>query len=107
MLGLRVWNNIRSCNGCDLHVTLAKESLRSNPATMLRYGPPIARKLLFGHVDLLKGEQATVPDDHGALVFIGDCTAELAAEHAGVFVPGCPPDPDEILDALARAGALE
>jgi Ni,Fe-hydrogenase III small subunit len=40
-------------------------------------------------------------------VFIGDCTADLAAEHAGRFVPGCPPDPEDILEALAKAGALE
>lgn len=107
MLGLRVWSNIRSCNGCDLHVTIAKGSLRSNPRKMLRYAPSILARAMFGTVDVLKGEQSHVPDDHGALVFIGDCTADLAAEHAGTFVPGCPPDPDAILDALARAGALE
>lgn len=107
MLGLRVWSNVRSCNGCDLHVTIAKEALKSKPSTMLRFGPAIARRILFGRVDLLKGEQSKVPEDHGALVFVGDCTADLANEHGGIFVGGCPPDPDEILDALARAGALE
>src|SRR5437868_6586424 len=107
MLGLRIWSNIRSCNGCDLHVTIAKESLKSKRSKMLKYGPPIARRLLFGRVDVVKGEQSVIPKDHGSLVFIGDCTEELAQEHAGVFVPGCPPDPDEILEALARAGALE
>jgi uncharacterized protein (DUF362 family) len=107
MLGLRVWSNVRSCNGCDLHVTIAKEALRSKPKTMLKYGPPILMKALFGRIDVLKGEQSRVPDDHGSLVFVGDCTAELAEHHQGVFVPGCPPDPDEILDALAKAGALE
>lgn len=107
MLGLRVWSNIRSCNGCDLHVTIAKESLRSRPSKMLKYGPPILKRALLGRMDVLKGEHSHVPDDHGSLVFIGDCTAELAESHEGVFVPGCPPDPDEILDAMARAGALE
>jgi hypothetical protein len=107
MLGLRVWSNMRSCNGCDLHTTIAKESLKSKPGTMLKYGPRILMKSVFGRIDVFKGEQCEVPDDHGRLVFIGDCTQELADHHDGVFVPGCPPDPDEILEAMARAGALE
>lgn len=107
MLGLRIWSNIRSCNGCDLHVTMAKESMRSSPSRLLKYGPSIIRQALFGRIDAVKGEQATVPADHGRLVFIGDCTADLADGYDGTFVPGCPPDPDEILNALANVGALE
>jgi hypothetical protein len=98
---------VRSCNGCDLHATIAKESLKTNPRLMLKYGPSLFRRMFFGRIDVLKGEQSKVPQDHGALVFIGDCTADLAAEHAGRFVPGCPPDPEDILEALAKAGALE
>ncbi len=107
MLGLRIWGNVRSCNGCDLHVTTAKESMKSDPRKMLRYGPSILVKSLFGRIDVLKGEQSVIPEKHGSLVFVGDCTAELADHHDGLFVPGCPPDPDAILDALARAGAME
>jgi uncharacterized protein (DUF362 family) len=107
MMGLRIWSNIRSCNGCDLHVTIAKESLRSNPRKFLKYGPGIVRQAIFGRTDVLKGEQSLVPEQHGRLVFIGDCTADLADGYDGTFVPGCPPDPDEILNALASAGALE
>jgi uncharacterized protein (DUF362 family) len=106
-LKMRVWENIRSCNGCDLNLNHAKEAVRSKPVTMVRYGIPIIRKALAGRIDVVKGEQSRIPDDHGAMVFLGDCTAELAAENPGVFVPGCPPDPDAILDALARAGELE
>jgi uncharacterized protein (DUF362 family) len=105
MLGLRAPTNVRSCNGCDLNVTIVKESLRSNPGVMLRYGPRILPRILFGRIDVLKGEQCSVPADHGTLVFVGDCTAELAAKHAGTFVRGCPPDPHAILDALAGAGS--
>lgn len=107
MMGLHVWENIRSCNGCDLHVTLAKESMRSNPKKLLKYGPSIVRQALFGRTDVLKGEQSVVPENHGRLVFVGDCTADLADGYDGTFVPGCPPDPDDILNALANAGALE
>jgi uncharacterized protein (DUF362 family) len=105
MLGLRVWSNIRSCNGCDLHWTTAKESLFSKPGVMFRYGPRILQRSLFGRIDVLKGEQSKIPEDHETLVFLGDCTADLAAKHPGVFVRGCPPDPKAILDALAGAGA--
>ncbi|MEX0749305.1 MAG: hypothetical protein WD359_00715, partial [Dehalococcoidia bacterium] len=107
LMGLRIWSNIRSCNACDLHVTTAKESVKSNPLKLMKYGPGIIRQAMFGRVDVLKGEQSVVPQDHGRLVFIGDCTAELAESYEGTFVPGCPPDPDEILNALANAGALE
>lgn len=107
LLGLRIWSNIRSCNGCDLHVTIAKESMTHNPLKALRYGPPLVRRALFGKIDVLKGEESVVPADHGSLVFIGDCTQELSEDYKGTFVPGCPPDPDAILDALAHAGALE
>jgi uncharacterized protein (DUF362 family) len=107
LMGLRIWSNIRSCNGCDLHVTTAKESVKSNPLKLLKYGPSIIRQAMFGRVDVLKGEQSVVPQDHGRLVFIGDCTADLADGYDGTFVPGCPPDPDDILNALAKAGALE
>jgi len=107
LFGLRIWSNIRSCNGCDLHVTVAKEQMRSNPRTMLKYGPSMLSRILFGRVDVMKGAESRIPDDHGRLVFVGDCVADLAAEHAGTFVPGCPPDPEAILDALAHAGALE
>jgi uncharacterized protein (DUF362 family) len=107
MLGLRVWTNVRSCNGCDLHVTIAKESLRSNPRIICRYGPRILKRVLLGRIDVLKGEQSKVPEDHGALVFFGDCTAELASGYRGAFVPGCPPDPEALLDAMAHAGAME
>jgi uncharacterized protein (DUF362 family) len=105
MLGLRVWSNVRSCNGCDLHVTIAKESLRSNPSVILRYGPRLLPRILLGRIDVLKGEQSNVPEDHGTLVFLGDCTAEPAAKYSGLFVPGCPPDPQAILDALVGLGA--
>ena len=107
MLGMRVWANVRSCNGCDLHASMAKESLKSNPKMMFKYGPSLFRKMFFGRIDVLKGEGIKVPQDHGKLVFIGDCTQDLAAEHVGTFVPGCPPDPEAILDALAHAGAME
>jgi len=107
MLGMRVWANVRSCNGCDLHATMAKESVKSDPKMMFKYGPSLFRRMFFGRIDVFKGEGAKVPADHGKLVFIGDCTADLAKEHVGTFVPGCPPDPEAILDALAHAGAME
>jgi hypothetical protein len=107
MFGLHIWSNIRSCNGCDLHVSLAKESMKASPSRLLRYGPSIVRQALFGRTDVLKGEQSVVPENHGRLVFIGDCTADLADGYDGTFVPGCPPDPDDIIRALAHAGVLE
>ncbi len=107
LMGLRIWSNVRSCNGCDLHVTIAKEAMMSKPRAMIKYGPSLLSRIMFGRVDVLKGEQSHVPDDHGKLVLIGDCVADLAEEYEGTFVPGCPPDPEAILDALAHAGALE
>ncbi len=86
---------------------MAKESLKSNPKMLFKYGPSLFKRMFFGRIDVLKGEGIKVPEDHGRLVFIGDCTQDLAAEHVGTFVPGCPPDPEAILDALAHAGAME
>ena len=89
MLGLTVWSNVRSCNGCDLHVTIAKESLRSDPRILaLRPADPEAGAL--GRIDVLKGDNPRFPTTHGKLVFIGDCTADLAAEHAGGVYCGMP-----------------
>ncbi len=107
LFGLRAWANVRSCNGCDLHWSTAKEMMMSSPRAMLKYGPGLASKILLGHVDVMKGEQSHVPDDHGKLIFMGDCAADLMPEYDGTFVPGCPPDPEAILDALAHAGAME
>jgi len=64
-------------------------------------------KSIPGSASMGMTHRAAVLENHGRLVFIGDCTADLADGYDGTFVPGCPPEPDDILDALAKAGALE
>ena len=83
---------LRSCNGCDLHVRSPRID-DAHPAEGAPDGPPLLRRALFGKIDVLKGEESIRPADHGSLVFIGDCTQGLSEEYKGTFVPGCPPDP--------------
>jgi hypothetical protein len=53
--------------------------------------------MLFERIDLLRGRDARIPEGHGHLLMVGDCTERLAAEYGVPHVPGCVPKPADVI----------
>ena len=47
-------------------------------------------------------EEPEVPEEPGRILCIGNCCEKVARENDAYFVPGCPPKPEDILEAVRR-----
>ncbi len=46
---------------------------------------------MFKRIDIIQGVHAEIPDEHGKIICLGDCTKEIANENNLIHVRGCPP----------------
>ncbi len=102
ILNFYSWKNYRACAEDDhcfeeaIHLALRK------PKYWLTFFPKFFYFVLFKRFDLIRGKKAKVPKDSDCVLCIGNCTKDTAAETDAHFVPGCPPDPEEILKTISR-----
>lgn len=89
--GLYVWRNPYACSMCVDSFTLAvKSAIRD-----VRQWPVLLRFLYhisLGRIDIIRGRHMKVPEGHGKIVCLGDCTQDVAkSARASTWIPGCPP----------------
>ena len=85
-----------SCSGCNIVIYHAMRHLRNSVwgRTRMRLRADLQR------TDIVMGHAEEIPQGHGRVICLGDCTRRFAREHDLPFVPGCPPDPEALIRAF-------
>ncbi|HET9482231.1 MAG TPA: DUF362 domain-containing protein [Candidatus Polarisedimenticolia bacterium] len=91
------WMNHRACAECEHAVEHAFQLAARNPRYWFNFVPKMAWLMMFDRVDLLRGREAKVPQGHGKLLLVGDCTQRLASEYGVDYVKGCVPKPEDVI----------
>jgi uncharacterized protein (DUF362 family) len=91
------WKNHRACAECEHAVEHAYQLAARHPKYWFTFFPKLAYLMLFDRVDLLRGREAKVPEGHGRLLLVGDCTRRLAQEYGVDYVKGCVPRPEDVI----------
>ncbi len=91
------WKNHRACAECEHAVEHAYMLAIRNPRYWFTFIPKLAYLMLFDRVDLLRGREARIPEKHGRLLLVGDCTRRLAEEYGVGYVKGCVPKPEDVI----------
>lgn len=102
LLGFYGWKNDRACAECEHVVEHAFALAIKNPRYWFTFIPKVARLMLFDRIDLLRGRDARVPEKHGNLLMVGDCTEKLALEYGVPHVPGCVPRPEAVIRRIVE-----
>lgn len=97
LLNFYGWKNHRACAECEHAVEHAFHLAARNPRYWLTFVPKMARLMLFERVDLIRGRDAKIPEGHGKLLMVGDCTETLALEYGVPHVKGCVPRPEDVI----------
>jgi len=104
ILNVYSWRNPHACSMCIDSFTLAIKSAVENPRYWLTFIPKFAYLAIFKRIDIIQGLDARIPQKHGIIVCLGDCTKEIAKENDYIHIKGCPPKAEDIIDALKRVG---
>ena len=100
ILNVYSWRNPYACSMCIDSFSLAVKSAVSNPKYLLTFIPKFAYLAIFKRIDIIHGFHAKIPDEHGRIICLGDCTKKIAEENGFMYVKGCPPKTEDILEAL-------
>lgn len=89
------WDD-KTCSGCSGILGDLKRKVLKNPYYLVN--------LFFcgflSRLDLLMGNIDNLPFDHGVVVCVGNCAQKAAERYKGIYIPGCPPNPEEILKKI-------
>jgi len=109
MLNFYVWRNHRACHLDDESFRDAFKLARSKPKYWFTFFPKFAYYAMLSRLDVVKGRSAVMPKLHGRgkILLSGDCVKELLENMEEippnvVYVPGCPPSPKDIIEAIIR-----
>ncbi len=86
-----------SCSSCVSSVGKTVKCALKSPFSLkffLKHG-------VFSRLDFIIGSPKTLPEDHGHIVFYGNCTKEIASRYPEYpFITGCSPNPKEAIKQL-------
>lgn len=102
ILNVYSWRNPYACSMCIDSFTLAVKSAIRSPKYWLTFIPKFTYLALFERIDIIQGFHAQIPDNHGRIICLGDCTKEIAKGNGFMHVKGCPPKSKDILEALIK-----
>jgi uncharacterized protein (DUF362 family) len=102
ILNVYSWRNPYACSMCIDSFTLAVKSALRNPKYWLTFIPKFAYLATFKRIDIIQGYHAEIPAKRGRIICLGDCTKKIAEESGFVYVKGCPPNSEEIIEALMK-----
>jgi len=89
------WFTDETCSGCTRALIDLNIQIMRNPLLW----PIFFYNGILRRVDILSGK-SDVPEKHGKVVCVGNCTRELARKHNLIWVPGCPPRPMDIIKKM-------
>lgn len=106
MLKLLGLHNQRTALACSLCGGSAREGLIHSARNPRLWGNliPILWRTAFGRVDFVYGQKARVPYGAGLVIAVGECTRHLKDRPGVVWVEGCPPSPEMLVEAFAKLG---
>ncbi len=96
------WKNYRACAEDEHAFEHAIHLALTTPKYWFTFFPKFAFLVLFKRLDLLRGKGAEIPPDAGRILCIGDCSDQIADREGVYHVPGCPPKPKDIIEAIIR-----
>ena len=101
ILNVYSWRNPYACSMCIDSFSLAVKTGVRSPKYWLRFVPRFSYYALFKRLDVIQGKHAKIPEQHGKVICLGDCTREIAKKNNLTHIKGCPPNPHDILEALS------
>ena len=108
-LNFYVWRNVRACHLDDDSFQEVFRIVKRTPKYWFTFLPKFAYYVLMKRLDVVKGRGASIPEvgGRGKILLSGDCTRELLGNMEElpanvVFVPGCPPSAEGIIEAIIR-----
>jgi len=96
------WKNYRACAADEHAFEEAIHLALTTPRYWFKFFPKFAFLVLFRRLDLIRGRDAAIPSDAGRILCIGDCSWSVAERVGACHVPGCPPKPRDIIEAIIR-----
>ncbi len=92
--------NRYACSMCSNSLYEAIMAVKGNPAYWFKYGPKLAYLIFLKGVNFVSGGNSQLPNKPGKTICFGECTKNFAKENGLDWVPGCPPNPKDILRKL-------
>lgn len=102
ILNFYSWKNYRACAEDEHSFEEAIHLAMISPKYWFTFFPKFLYLVLFRRLDLLRGKKASIPEEAGHILCIGDCCRHVARENGAYFVPGCPPKPTDILETISN-----
>jgi uncharacterized protein (DUF362 family) len=102
VLNFYSWKNYRACAEDDHSFEEAIHLALRKPKYWFTFFPKFFYFVLFKRFHLLRGKKARLPEKPGRVLCIGNCCEEAARKSGAYFVPGCPPQPEDILKTISR-----
>jgi uncharacterized protein (DUF362 family) len=105
MLKLLGLHNQRTPLACSLCGGSAREGLVSSARDPRKWAAslmPVLRQMVFGRVDFVYGKNAEIPKNSRRVIAVGECTRHLKDLPGVIWVEGCPPSPEMLVEAFAK-----
>jgi hypothetical protein len=103
-----LWRNHRACHLDDEAFSMAMKLAKKNPKYW-RFLFKLGYYAFFKRIDVVRGRGNRMPEfrPRQRIIVSGECARELIENYEElpkniVFLPGCPPDPEEIIKAVIR-----
>ena len=96
------WRNPHACSQCNTSLKIALSAIKKNPHKYSRQFLLLTYLVLFKGLDVIVGLKGEIPEEHKEVLCVGNCTKKLASKNGYHFIPGCPPNPDNIIQALNK-----
>jgi len=90
--------NPHACSMCVDSLMSAVQLAVRNPVKWGMFVAKFGYYALFEGITIIQGMHSTFVPKKGWTVCFGKCTRDYAKEHGFAHVPGCPPDPQDILN---------
>ncbi len=105
MLKILGLHNQRTPLACSMCGGAAREGLVSavkNPGKWARNLLPVLWQMVFGRINFVYGEEASIPQASKKVIAVGNCTRHLKDDPGVIWVEGCPPSPEMLVEAFAQ-----
>jgi len=105
MLKVMGLHNQRTPLACSMCGGAAREGLISsakNPGKWIRNLMPVLWQMAFGRINFVYGQEAALPKNRKKVIAVGDCTRHLKDDPGVIWVEGCPPSPEMLVEAFAK-----